>query len=78
MTDASFGRSLGRIEGKQDLILNRIDHLYRENEAVKGEIVDLGKRVTRVERKTTYWTGAIATVSAGVYFFKDKIVGVFS
>jgi hypothetical protein len=77
MSTEALNRSLGRIEGKQDLILTHIDRLSRDHDALKQSVDGLNGRVSRVEKKLVWWAGAAATLSAFVYFFKDKITGVF-
>lgn len=78
MSTEALNRALGRIEGKQDLILTRIDTLSREHEALKESFDHLDGRVTKVEKKLVWWAGAAATTTGAIYFFKDKVTGVFS
>jgi len=57
-------RALGRMEGKQDLILQRVDYNT-------SEIKDLSSRVGKVERRQVYFTGVAAGVAAfAAYFIK--------
>lgn len=74
----SLNRSLGRIEGKQDLILARIDTLNSEHEKLKESVAGLDGRVSKVEKKLVWWAGAAATISGLLYFFKNKITEVFA
>lgn len=77
MTDDtnSLNRALGRIEGKQDLILARIDAEVRAREKLE-------ERVSKVEQKLTwhiaYAAGAAAVLAIGFQFLKAKIMSAFS
>lgn len=79
MTDTdALSRSLGRIEGKQDLLLFHIDGLTKAHESLKNEVAGIDKRVSKVENRVTYWAGGLAVITALVVYFRDKITGVFS
>jgi hypothetical protein len=74
-TDADLARALGRIEGKQDLILARIDAEGRLREKLE-------ERVTKVEQKLTWYVayaaGGAAVIAFALQFLKAKIMGAFS
>ncbi|WP_319413863.1 hypothetical protein [uncultured Cohaesibacter sp.] len=71
-------RALGRIEGKQDLILTNVDRLTKDHAALRDSVDILDGRVTKVEKKLVWWAGAFATVSSLAYFFRSKIAEIFS
>ena len=71
-------RALGRIEGKQDLILSNVDRLAKEHEALKERVSSIDGRVAKVEKRMVWWAGAAATATTTVYFFREKITGLFN
>lgn len=67
MTD-DLNRSLGRVEGKIDQLL---DELSRHFEDDKGKFQKIDTRLSTVEKNVWYGSGVAATVAAlAGYFFK--------
>jgi hypothetical protein len=68
--DLDLARSLGRIEGKQDLILARIDAEGRAREKLE-------ERVTKIETKLTWYVGyaagAAAVLAVALQYLKAKL-----
>lgn len=86
MTDNNFdavslSRSLGRIEGKQDLILVRLDTQARDQEKLAERIDRNDERLDRVEKKLSWYGAYVAGVGAVIgviwYTFKSKVAGWF-
>jgi hypothetical protein len=65
-TNDALYRSLGRIEGKQDLILTQMAS-DRENHK------DLAVRVDKIERRFYTWGGVFSAVIFALTFFGRKI-----
>lgn len=80
MTDnnEALNRSLGRIEGKQDLVLARLDAQAREQEVFKARLDTLDDRMDGIDKKLAYWAGGAAVVMTGLTLFKDKLLNVFA
>ena len=76
-SNEALNRSLGRIEGKQDLILTRLDGQAKEQEAIRGTVANLSRRVDGVETKMAYWAGGLAVMGTAAVFLKDRLLGVF-
>ncbi|WP_316859921.1 hypothetical protein [uncultured Cohaesibacter sp.] len=72
----ALNRSLGRIEGKQDLILSNMDRLAKDHATLKDTVTSLDGRVSKVEKKMIWFAGAFASVSAILYYFRTKIVAL--
>ena len=70
-------RSLGRIEGKQDLILLRIEDQAREQARLSDRIEKTETRVANVESKlnwySAYFAGAVMVIGGIWYAFKAKL-----
>lgn len=64
-------RSLGRIEGKQDMILSNHGDLKESHEALRS-------KVSAVERRLNWYSGSIAGLSAVAFLFKDRLVHLFA
>ena len=87
--DPSISRSLGRIEGKQDLLLSRLDQQGRDQEKlnerqekIEDRVISVEKSVSAVEKRlswyTAYFAGGMAVLYIGWSLLKEKIVGVLT
>lgn len=74
----ALNRALGRIEGKQDLILSNVDSLTKDHNSLQEKVSKLDGRVTQVEKRMIWWTGAFAAVTGILYFFRSKITEFLS
>lgn len=74
-TDA-FSRSLGRIEGRLELILSRVDTQARDQAEMKDKVSKLTDRVSKVEQKLWYWSGALLVIGAIFTTMKAKIMAI--
>lgn len=68
---AEIHRALGRIEGKQDSILNTQSELKAAHSTLRKDIDD-------VRSKLNWYSGALAVIGFAAVFLKDKIIGVFA
>lgn len=68
-------RSLGRIEGKQDLILHRIDSQARAQKELEERVADVEKKLNWY---AAYIAGAGAVIVIGWNLLKGKIMGAFA
>jgi len=84
MTDSNFdavslSRSLGRIEGKQDLILVRLDAQARDQEKLAARLDKNEERLGRVEKKLNWYAAYIAGAGAVIgiiwYTVRSKVAG---
>lgn len=69
----SLYRSLGRIEGKQDLILNQMAMDRANHNKLEERHKALEVRVSHVERRFYTWGGVFTAVVFGLSFFGKKI-----
>lgn len=72
----AFSRSLGRIEGRLELILSRVDTQARDQAEIKKTVDSLSGRVARVEQKLWYWSGALVVIGVLLTTFKAKLVAL--
>ncbi len=63
-------RSLGVIEGKQDLIIDN-------QKTAMSERNSMFNRVGRVENKLNWYSGVIVAGGSLIIFFKEKVVTLF-
>ena len=66
MSDAGDQRSLGRIEGKLDSLLDEIKRHFDDDHK---NFARLDARIGRVQSKVNYFSGAWAVVGAAVVYF---------
>ena len=70
-------RSLSRIEGKQDLVLWRLDQQAKEQGRLAERIERTEDRVANVESKlnwySAYFAGAVMVIGGVWYAFKAKL-----
>lgn len=61
-------RTLGRIEGKQDAMIQSQQALQTNYQTLRGD-------VDKLKMKLNWYSGCIAALSAAGLFFKDKVLG---
>lgn len=63
-------RTLGRVEGKLDLLIDNHDDLKEDHETTKASLAS-------VQKKVNWYSGAIATVGLLGLFLKDRLKELF-
>lgn len=63
-TDADIQRVLGRIEGKLDGIVQRLDRGDKDTEALHERVSKVDHRVASVESKMNYYLGFAGAIGA--------------